>query len=227
MSAHLEDNPSAPPDRWTKNTVLFLAGQTTSLFGSMIVQFAVMWYITLETRSGMALGLFMLAAFGPQGVMSIFGGVLADRLDRKKLIIAADAMIATATLLLAVLMSVGLTDLWLILTAVAIRSVGAGVQAPTVQALIPQIVPQEHLMRINGIFQTINSAMALLAPAAGAAIYASAGIIAAFYLDVITAGIGIGILFFVSVPALRVPGENREAIAVTSWKVCGTSAPIP
>lgn len=209
MSAHLEDNPSAPPDRWTKNTVLFLAGQTASLFGSMIVQFAVMWYITLETRSGMALGLFMLAAFGPQGVMSIFGGVLADRLDRKKLIIAADAMIATTTLLLAVLMSVGLTDLWLILTAVAIRSVGAGVQAPTVQALIPQIVPQEHLMRINGIFQTINSAMALLAPAAGAAIYASAGIIAAFYLDVLTAVIGIGFLFFVSVPALRVPGENR------------------
>ena len=87
MSTHLEDNPSAPPDRWTKNAVLFLAGQTASLFGSMIVQFAVMWYITLETRSGMALGLFMLAAFGPQGVMSIFGGVLADRLDRKKLII--------------------------------------------------------------------------------------------------------------------------------------------
>ena len=207
MSA--EDDPTAPPDGWTRNAVLFLVGQTDSLFGSMIVQFAVMWYITLETRTGMALGLFMLAAFGPQGVMSIFGGVLADRVDRKKLIIAADAMIATTTLLLAVLMSFGFTDLWLILTAVAIRSVGAGVQTPTVQALIPQIVPQEHLMRVNGIFQTINSAMALLAPAAGAAIYAGAGIVAAFCLDVITAVVGIGFLLFVSVPVLRVSRENR------------------
>ncbi|WP_250257752.1 MFS transporter [Dermabacter sp. Marseille-Q3180] len=211
MPAHLEDTPSAPPDRWARNTVLFVTGQTVSLFGSMIVQFAVMWHITLETRSGMALGLFMLAAFGPQGVMSIFGGVLADRLDRKKLIIAADSLIAATTLILAVLMSIGLTDLWLILTAVAIRSVGAGVQTPTVQALIPQIVPQEHLMRINGIFQTINSAMALLAPAAGAAIYASADIIAAFYLDVLTAVLGIGLLLFVGVPIVQANGDKRES----------------
>ena len=211
MPAHLEDNPSAPPDRWARNTVLFVTGQTVSLFGSMIVQFAVMWHITLETRSGMALGLFMLAAFGPQGVMSIFGGVLADRLDRKKLIIAADSLIAATTLILAILMSIGLTDLWLILTAVAIRSVGAGVQTPTVQALIPQIVPQEHLMRINGIFQTINSAMALLAPAAGAAIYASADIIAAFYLDVLTAVLGIGLLLFVGVPTVQANGDKRES----------------
>ncbi|MCO6680238.1 MFS transporter [Cutibacterium avidum] len=211
MPAHLEDTPSAPPDRWARNTVLFVTGQTVSLFGSMIVQFAVMWHITLETRSGMALGLFMLAAFGPQGVMSIFGGVLADRLDRKKLIIAADSLIAATTLILAILMSIGLTDLWLILTAVAIRSVGAGVQTPTVQALIPQIVPQEHLMRINGIFQTINSAMALLAPAAGAAIYASADIIAAFYLDVLTAVLGIGLLLFVGVPTVQANGDKRES----------------
>ena len=211
MPAHLEDNPSAPPDRWARNTVLFVTGQTVSLFGSMIVQFTVMWHITLETRSGMALGLFMLAAFGPQGVMSIFGGVLADRLDRKKLIIAADSLIAATTLILAILMSIGLTDLWLILTAVAIRSVGAGVQTPTVQALIPQIVPQEHLMRINGIFQTINSAMALLAPAAGAAIYASADIIAAFYLDVLTAVLGIGLLLFVGVPTVQANGDKRQS----------------
>lgn len=211
MPAHLEDTPSAPPDRWARNTVLFVTGQTVSLFGSMIVQFAVMWHITLETRSGMALGLFMLAAFGPQGVMSIFGGVLADRLDRKKIIIAADSLIAATTLILAILMSIGLTDLWLILTAVAIRSVGAGVQTPTVQALIPQIVPQEHLMRINGIFQTINSAMALLAPAAGAAMYASADIIAAFYLDVLTAVLGIGLLLFVGVPTAQANGDKRES----------------
>lgn len=186
---------------WRRNVILFLAGQTVSLFGSMIVQYVVMWHIALETRSGMTLGLFMLAAFAPQGVMSILGGVLADRMDRKRLIIAADTTIAAVTIALAILMTAGITDLWLILGAVAIRSLGAGVQTPTVQALIPQLAPTEQLMRVNGVFMTINSATALLAPAAGAAVYAWASLVSAFYLDAVTAVIGIGFLLLVTVPS--------------------------
>ncbi|WP_042542979.1 MFS transporter [Leucobacter komagatae] len=203
MSFPATDAAPSPPVGWAKNATLFLAGQSVSLFGSTVVQFAVMWFITLETRSGLALGLYVLFAFGPQGVMSIFGGVLADRLNRKRLIIAADATIAVATLALALLMTAGIDSLWVIYLAVAIRSVGAGVQAPTVQALIPEIVPADQLMRVNGIFQTASSAMALLSPAVGAVIYTSFGIIPTFYLDVATACVGIGLLILVTVPGAR------------------------
>jgi len=190
------------PQPWKRNVTLFLTGQTVSLFGSMIVQYAVMWWVTFETRSGLAVALYAVAAFLPQGVVSIFGGVIADRMNRRVLVMVADGSIAIATLVLAVLMMNGITDLWVILLAVGVRSVGAGFQSPAVQAMIPQIVPPEQLMRINGFFQTIQSAMALLAPAAAGAVFGIFGIVPVFFIDVVTAAIGIAFLAVVSVPTL-------------------------
>lgn len=203
----------AVPAHWQRNVALFLSGQTVSLFGSMVVQYVVMWYVTLETQSGFAVALYAVAAFLPQGVVSFFAGVLADRMNRKKLVIAADAGIAFVTLILAVMMMNGVDDLWIILLAVGVRSVGAGVQTPTVQAIIPQIAPTSQLMRVNGIFQSISSAMALLAPAVAAAIYAAFGLVPVFFLDVVTAVIGIGLLVKVAVPTL-----DRTAEAETSYR---------
>ncbi|MDA0634008.1 MFS transporter [Nonomuraea sp. MCN248] len=195
--------------RWRRNVALFLTGQTVSLFGSMVAQYAVMWWVTLQTRSGLAVALYAVAAFLPQGVVSIFGGVLADRMNRRVLVMVADGAIAAATLALALLMANGVTDLWIVLLAVVVRSLGAGVQTPAVQAMIPQIVPGEHLMRVNGIFQTIQSAMALLAPAAAGAIFAAFGLVPVFFLDVVTAVLGIGLLALVAVPTLERAGEAR------------------
>ncbi len=198
---------------WRRNVAMFLTGQTISLFGSMVVQYAVMWYITLETQSGVAVATYAVAAFAPQGIVSIFGGVIADRMNRKKLAIISDAAIAFATLILALLMMSGVEDLWVIYVAVAVRSVGAGFQTPTVQAMIPQITPLDQLMRVNGIFQTIASAMALLAPAVAAAIFAAFGVVPVFFLDVVTAVIGIALLLRVHVPTLE-----RATDVVTSFK---------
>jgi DHA3 family macrolide efflux protein-like MFS transporter len=197
--------------RWRRNAALFLTGQTMSLFGSMTVQYAVMWWVTLQSRSGLVVALYAVAAFLPQGLMSIFGGVLADRMNRRVLVIAADSAIAAATLALALLMANGVTELWIVLLAVTVRSLGAGVQTPAVQAMIPQIVPAEHLMRVNGIFQTISSAMALLAPAAAGALFAAFDIVSVFLLDVGTAVIGIGLLALVTVPTLERAAEARAS----------------
>lgn len=188
---------------WKRDVVIFLSGQTISLFGSMLVQYAVMWHITLETKSGVALALAAVFGFLPQAIVSIFGGVWADRVNRKALIIGADATIAASTLALAILMLNGMTDLWLIFVALAIRSTGAGIQMPAVTALIPQITPTEHLMRVNGINGSIQSAMALIAPAAAGALYALASLTAIFFVDVVTAAIGIGLLMLVAVPTIR------------------------
>lgn len=198
----MDSAPVVVPARWKANATLFLTGQTTSLFGSMIVQYAVMWYITLETGSGLALALFALAAFGPQGIVSIFGGTLADRVNRRVLVMTTDAVIALTTLALALIMMSGVTELWILLLAVGVRSVGAGFQTPAVAAMIPQITPPDQLLRVNGLFGTIQSAMALIAPATAAAIYALWGIVPTFFVDVATATIGIGLLALVRVPSL-------------------------
>ena len=194
--------------QWKRDTVIFLSGQTISLFGSMLVQYAVMWHLTLTTKSGAIMALAALAGFLPQAIMSIFGGVWADRVNRKMLIIIADAAIAVTTLALALVMMSGVGDLWLIFVALAIRSTGAGIQQPAVSALIPQIVAPSQLMRVNGIFGTIQPIMALLAPAAAGAVYALASIVAIFFIDVVTAIIGIALLSLVVVPTLRAAGDR-------------------
>ncbi|RPF29128.1 MFS transporter [Georgenia muralis] len=187
---------------WRRDATIFLSGQTVSLFGSMLVQYAIMWHLTLETRSGAVMALASVFGFLPQAVVSVFAGVWADRMDRRRLIIGADAAIAVTTLGLALLMLSGIDDLWLIYLALAIRSVGAGVQMPAVASLLPQIVPTTRLMRVNGINGSIQSAMMLLAPAVAAAVYASFSIVAVFLVDVVTAVVGIGLLLALSVPPL-------------------------
>lgn len=199
------------PVHWRRNVGLFLGGQTISLFGSMIVQYAVMWYVTFETRSGLAVALYAVAAFLPQGIVSIFGGTLADRMNRRVLVMISDGTIAAVTLVLALLMLNGVTDLWIILLAVGVRSIGAGVQTPAVQAMIPQIAPPDQLMRVNGVFQTIQSAMALLAPAAAGAVFGIFGIVPVFFIDVVTAAIGILLLAFVAVPTLASIAEKTTS----------------
>ena len=187
---------------WRRDTSVFLASQTISLFGSSLVQYAIMWHLTLQTKSGSVMALAAVFGFLPQAVVSVFGGVWADRLNRKMLIIGADAMIATATLALALAMLAGASDLWLIYAALVVRSVGAGIQMPAVSALLPQLVPTGKLMRVNSINTTIQSAMMLVAPAAAAAVYAGSSIIAVFFVDIVTAVIGIGLLSLIVVPRL-------------------------
>lgn len=197
--AELNAAAEAEKPGWRRQTALFLSGQTVSLFGSMLVQYAVMWYLTLTTKDGTVMALSTVFGFLPQAIVSIFGGVWADRHNRKWLIMGADAAIAVATLTLAILMLRGAEDLWLIFAALAVRSTGAGIQTPAVAALLPQIVPSGKLLRINGINQTIQAAMMLLAPAVAAALYASFPIEAIFFVDVATAVIGIGLLALVPV----------------------------
>ena len=204
------------PPHWLRKVILFLSGQTVSLLGSMLVQYAVFWYLTIEYRSGVIMMLAALFGFLPQAVISIFGGVWADRHNRKYLIMAADAGIAASTLALALIMMNGYDAVWLIFLTMAVRSAGAGIQMPAVSALIPQITPTRNLMRVNGINGSIQSAMALIAPAAAGAIYAwssaandgsAASLVPIFFIDVVTAIIGIGLLALIPVAAVRRAGD--------------------
>jgi DHA3 family macrolide efflux protein-like MFS transporter len=207
MTGPAPAEPPAPTDGaehpgWVRNVSVFLTGQTVSLLGSMLVQYAVMWHLTITTQSGSVLMLSIVFGMLPQAFVSIFGGVWADRHHRKLLIIGADSAIAVATLALALLMVSGVDDLWVIYAALAVRSTFAGIQTPAVSAMIPQIVPASQLIRVNGVNQTIQSGMMLLAPVVAAAIYANFDIVAVFFIDVVTALIGVGLLLAVRVPRL-------------------------
>lgn len=195
------------PAHWKRDIVLFLSGQTISLFGSSLVQFAIIWHITLTTSSGLMVTISTLCGFLPQLLISLFAGVWADRYSRKVLIMAADGVIAFSTLILAFLFLSGHQELWLLFTILGIRSIGQGIQTPAVNAMIPQLVPTDKLMRINGINGSIQSLTMVLSPAISGTLLGTAGIVSTFFVDVGTAAIAIVIMF-----TLKVPKLVREAV---------------
>ena len=89
---------------WRKRTILFFASQCITLFGSQIVQMAIVWYVTLQTNSGAWVAAFSVCSYLPQFFVSFIGGVWADRYNRKYLIIGADALIAAVTLAMLLIM---------------------------------------------------------------------------------------------------------------------------
>lgn len=157
---------------WKKDIALFLSAQTVTLLGSSIVQYAIIWYITLTTSSGLMITISTLCGFLPQLIISLFAGVWVDRYNRKYVSMISDAAITLVTLLLAVSFILGYKPLWLIFAVLAVRSFGTGIQTPTVNAIIPQLVPKDRLIKINGINSTLSSLNMLIAPAASGVLYA-------------------------------------------------------
>ncbi|QQO07601.1 MFS transporter [Breznakiella homolactica] len=208
--------PITPPAGWRRNTIAFLVSQCITLFGSTLVQMTIVWYATLETASGMWLAAFTVCSYLPQFLISFVGGVWADRHNRKKLIIAADGVIALATLAMIIAIPRITAEPALLgglLIMSVIRSLGAGVQTPAVNAVIPRLVPEEQLMRYNGINAAMQSLVQFAAPAAAGVILSFSTLGGALLIDVVTAVLGIGLLSCVLIPRQEAPGESISVFA--------------
>ena len=118
----------------------------------------------------------------------------------------SDSIIAAATLVLATAFLAGYRNIWFLFAVLIIRSAGTGIQTPAVNAVLPQIVPQEHLMRVNGINSTLTSLTMFLSPAVSGAILSVAPLEATLFIDVITAVIGVSVTSTVSIPLHK---ENK------------------
>lgn len=210
-------------DDWKRKVILFLTGQTVSLLGSALVQYAITWHITLTTQSGVMMMVSIICGFLPTFFISPFAGVWADRFNRKTLIILADSFIAISTLVLAILFFMGHNSLALLFVMSAIRALGSGVQSPAIGALLPQLVPRDKLTRVNAINSSIHATVTLVSPMLSGALLSIAKLQTIFLVDVITAAIAVSILLFM----LQVPvhakagakqvigyfGDMREGIA--------------
>lgn len=189
-------------NNWKRNITLFLASQTISLFGSMLVQYAITWYITLQTQSGVMMAISIICGFVPTFFLSPFAGVWADRYNRKMLIMLSDSLIAISTLILAILFLKGYNSLWMLFVASAVRSVGSGVQSPAISAFLPQLVPEDKLTKVNATNSSIQSLVMLVSPMISGALLNMATIESIFFIDVITAAIAVSILLlFLKVPS--------------------------
>ena len=207
---HHRDHPN-----WQKTIILFLTSQCITLFGSTLVQMALVWYAAMETSQGIWVAAFSVCSYLPQFILSFVGGVWADRYSRKLLIIGADALIAFATLVMVYAIPL-ITSTPALLSALlamsAIRSLGAGIQTPAVNAVIPQVVPKEQLMRYNGINASMQAVVNFAAPAAAGVVFAVSTLRTTLMIDIVTAVIGSAILSCLTLPDQEKPKESQALL---------------
>ncbi|WP_226619658.1 MFS transporter [Cytobacillus firmus] len=212
LNSNLQEN-------WLKNIILFLSSQTISLFGSSLVQYAIMWHITLTTESGLMMTLYIICGFIPTFFLSPVAGVWADRYNRKMLIILADGLIAFSTLILAILFLMGYESIWLLFVMAGIRALGTGIQTPAVGAILPQIVPKDKLTKVNGVNGSIQAIIMFVSPMVSAALIAMASLEVIFFIDVITAAIAIVTLMtFVKIAVHKKAAAEQTASYFSDFK---------
>ena len=177
---------------------------------------ALVWYAAMETASGGWVAAFSVCSYLPQFLVSFLGGVWADRYNRKALIIGADVLIACATLaMIPALPHIpsGPALLGGLLVMSLLRSPGAGIQAPAVNAAIPQLVPEDQLMRYNGLNAAMQSLVNFAAPAAAGAVFAVSDLRTTLMIDVVTAVVGTGLLSCLALPGQRGTRERSPLLA--------------
>ncbi|SKC84568.1 MFS transporter, DHA3 family, macrolide efflux protein [Maledivibacter halophilus] len=199
-------------NNWRFKLFAYMTSQGVSLLGSTIVSFAVMWYITLKTGSGIAVAGVAITTYLPQALIMLFGGVMADRYPPKKIVMLADSAVAFSTLVLAILFLIGIDGIGWIFFFNSLRSLGSGIQMPAIKSMLPILVPEKELMRANSIYTSIWCVIQLISPGISGIIMSFMSMSGVFFIDVITAAIGILLLSTISMPARQNSVDNYKAI---------------
>lgn len=201
---------------WKKNIGLFLTGQFLSGITSMIVQYAIIWYLTKETGSATVLSLATLLGMIPMVLLSPFVGPFVDRLDKKKLLIITDIIVAIFALILSIAGTIGNHfPLWLVFVSLFMRSVAQTFQMPTIQSILPQMAPAMELTKVNGQLGMVQSANMIIAPALGAFLFAFVPMNFLILLDVLGAIFGVSLMLLVKIPKTIVQGEKVHLLTDT------------
>ena len=197
--------------RWKPLFFTIWGGQVFSLLGSRLVQFALVWWLTKTTGSGIVLTTATIAAIVPGVALGPFIGPLIDRFDRRRVMIAADTAIALVTASLAVLFAFEMVEIWHIYLIVLARSIGGAFHWPSMQASTTLMVPEVHYSRIAGLNQSLQGIAAIVGPPLGALLLELLPIQGVLAIDVLTAAIAVLPLLFIAIPKPQPAGATRRS----------------
>jgi len=215
----LETKPKNPaiPANWARRFLVVWTGQAFSLFGSALVQFTLIWYLTKSTGSATVLATATLLGLLPSIFFSPIAGIWIDRWNRRKVMILSDSLIALATLILIILFATGWVQVWHIYIILLIRAVGRAFHYPSLQASTSLMVPKDQLPRIAGMNHTLAGINNIVAPPLGALLLGLLPMQNVLLIDVGTAALAVGILLFTSIPQPVRPLDELGGIRRTTF----------
>lgn len=206
---------------WKRRFFTIWGGQAFSLVGSALVQFALVWWLTVETGSATVLALGTLMGVLPQIVIAPWAGAYVDRWNRRRTMIMADSAISLMAMVLMMAFLLGAAEVWMVLLAMFGRATVSGFHWPAMQATTSMMVPERHLGRVGGINQAMFGLSNVIAAPAGAVLIALFPMWAVLSVDLITAVMAIVPLLFIPVPEPErkangkpsLMGEVKEGLA--------------
>ena len=169
---------------FTKNFALLILGQLTSLFGNFILKLALSMYVLEVTGSATVFAGILSAATIPTILLSPLGGILADRADRRNIMVALDALTGVSVLCAALFLSES-NAIAVISTLLIILSILSAFETPTVQACIPTMLQGDNIMKGNAVVNQVASLSYLIAPMLGGVLYAMFGLKPIMYASVV------------------------------------------
>lgn len=196
--------------QWRKKYLTILSGQTVSLIGSSAVQFSLIWWLTNESKSAIMLSLAGLSAYLPQLFLGPFVGVWLDRLKRKYIVIFADLFMSLVALVLSFWFLLGNPGYLVVIAALFLRALANVFHTPSIQAIVPLLVPEEELVQANSWNQFLQSGAFMLGPVIGAAMFAVMPLWLILLTDLIGALAACVTLWIVEVPDVPRSEESMQ-----------------
>jgi MFS family permease len=190
-----------------RNYALLFWGQLISAAGTQMQVVAVAWQVLLLTHSPIALGVIGLAQGIPRLLFSLVGGVFADVLDRRRLLVAVNVMLACTSATLAVCTMSHVINVAIIYGLVLVASTVSAFEFPTRQAVIPSLIPREHMADALALTSAAFELTVIVGATAGGFVLAGVGVANTYWVDVASYVVVLGALVLMVVP--RIPSERR------------------
>lgn len=197
---------------WKKSFYTIYIGQAFSLLSSSAVQFSIIWWITLQTGSALALTYASVVGLLPQAVIGPFAGVWIDRYNRKTIMIIADSLIALSSLVLGISFFFGSPSMIFIYVILFIRALGETFHKPALQAVIPQLVPESELTKAGGLGQMVSTACSMAGPMLGALLMSLISLQYVMIVDIVGAVFAVATLSSVHVARHKTASNGKLRI---------------
>lgn len=196
---------------------ILILTQVLSMIGSRISSIAIGIYLFQQTGNATPLAMISFFAVLPMVLASSLSGVLADRWDRRMVIVLSDTGQAVCTLLLFVSFASGTFELWHLYVIVTLQSVFGVFQGPAFQASVTMLIPDNQRDRANAIQQLSGPSAGIIAPAVAGVIYALGGVSLAILVDMLTFVVAMMVIFSIHIPR-PTQTEVGKKFSGTFWK---------
>lgn len=202
--------------RRNPNFALLFTGQFVSFMGTMITGVALPYQIYMQTHSTLMVGLLSLVQLLPLLFTALVGGVFADRYHRRLLLLISEFILAVGSCLLMLNASLPMPHIWVLFVVASCMSAFNGLHRPALDSLLQQIVPKQDLPTVSSLASLKGSVCMVAGPAIGGVLIAVFGLVATYFVDVVSFAVSLTALFFIS--NIPKPAANKDISTFAALK---------